>query len=366
MKTTPLRLALVLATLLTAAGTAPADTIYLLDGTSVDDVDIDQETIKRISYKDGTRSKTVKTTDVLRVTYAKKSQLVDRADTAATDGQIPDAISDLEMFIDGQLSGGRERYKWELAYAMFRLVEIKGVAGDAEGLIAAADKLIATKPDSRYVPEAYLAKAEAQHLTGKGALAKKTLAEFKAMINSRGLSARWSMEEKLYSTLYDPSLKGNKLRKELSRVSAQAGAEFPQVKNSAEVAIGESLLAEKKYDDAEKVFNRVIRNPKASPRTLAGAYTGYGDCIFRKGMAAAPGEKRDKLLSEAKMAYMRVVVVYKDQNTYVPKAMFWAGRVFDESQEEADKEAAQKLYNKVIRLYPGTKWEQEARGFKKR
>jgi hypothetical protein len=63
---------------------------------------------------------------------------------------------------------------------------------------------------------------------------------------------------------------------------------------------------------------------------------------------------------------MRVVVVYKDQVRYVPKAMFWAGRVFDESTDEVDKEKAQKLYAKVAREYQGTKWGDEAKGFRKR
>lgn len=367
MKTTPLRLALVLASSLTIpTGLAGADTIYLLDGKSHEDVSIDEETVKEITYKDGSKKKTVKTSAVLRVVYSAKSPLVDRADTAVEDGQLLDAVSDLKTYLEGALSGKRVRYKWEPAYAMWRLVEIFGIAGEPDLLIEAADDLIKQRPESRYVPLAYLAKAETLFLTGKGAASKKSLDEFKAMIQARGLSQRWAMEEKLYSTLYDTSLKEKKLRDKLSTIASEAGTAFPQVKNSAEVAIGESLISGEKYSEAEPILKRVIQNPKAGPRTLAAAYTGYGDCLFRRAMAEAPGEKRDRLLNDTKMAYMRVVVVYKDQNRYVPKAMFWAGRVFDESLEEKDKEAAQKLYRKVRRLYPGTEWEKEAGGFIKR
>ena len=46
--------------------------------------------------------------------------------------------------------------------------------------------------------------------------------------------------------------------------------------------------------------------------------------------------------------------------------MFWAGRVFDESQDEEQKENAQKLYRRVSREFAGSKWAEEARGFLKR
>lgn len=367
MMTHPLRLALALAsTSFLAAGVARADIIYLLDGKSLEDVSIDEETVKEISYKEGTKKQAVDTSDVLKVVYTEKSPLVDRADTAAEDGQIPDAVEDLKTFIQAELDKGRVRHKWEAAYAMWRLVQLYELAGEPDLMIGAADRLVELRPLSRYTPMAYLAKAEAQYFTGKGPAATKTLEEFKAMIQARGLSQRWAMEEKLYSTLYDTSLKGKKLRDALERIASEAGTANPQVKNSAEVAIGESLIEEKKFDEAKPLFERVIRNPKAGPRTLAAAYTGYGDCLFREAMSMDPGEAQDHLLTETKLAYMRVVVVYKDENRYVPKAMFWAGRVFDKSLSEEDKEAAQKLYQKVRRLFPGTKWEAEANAFIKR
>jgi tetratricopeptide (TPR) repeat protein len=366
MKLFSSRLGLGLAGLTLAALPATADTIFLLDGSSLDDVTVSGETFKEVEYKDGSK-KTVKTDDVLRIEFSAKSQLVERADLAADEGQLFDAISDLTTYVDGQIASGKKpRYSWEPAYAMHRLIELNSMVGDAEGLIAAADKLIANAPESRFAPEAFLAKAETQFLTGNAAGANKTLKDFLAVIQGKQLSQRWSIEHKLASALYDTSLKGSKLRDALANISKEAGGAFPLVKNAAEVAIGESLIESQKLTEAEPIFQRITDDSKASEATLAAAYTGLGDCLFKRATQTAAGEQRDKLMRDAKMAYMRVVVVYKDQVRYVPKAMFWAGRVFDESTDELDKEKAQKLYAKVAREYQGTKWGDEAKGFRRR
>ncbi|MCB9914668.1 MAG: hypothetical protein H6828_05895 [Planctomycetes bacterium] len=362
MNASPLRLGLALALL---GLPAAADTIYLLDGTSIDEVSITNETCQEIEYKDSSKKKTVKTDDVLRVEFTAKSALVDRADTAAAEDQLGAAIGDFTTYVEGQLSSGKKpRYEWEPAYAMHRLVELYGIVGDAQGLIGAADKLIANAPDSRHVPEAYLAKADAQFQTGDAAGAKKTLDAMHDFIQAKRLSPRWDLEQKLASALCDAKLTGKKLRDELDKVSKEAGGNFPQVKNAADVAVAESWLAEQKFNEAEPIFKRVTDQPKAGRATLAAAYTGLGDCLFKRA-TTKEGEERAALMTDAIEAYMRVVVVYKDQVRYVPKAMFWAGRALDDSNDELQKEKAQKLYAKVARDYAGSKWAEEARNFRK-
>jgi tetratricopeptide (TPR) repeat protein len=349
------------------AGPLAADTIYLLDGKSLEDVSVGEENLKEIEYKEGSKRSTVKTDDVLRIEYSAKSSLVDRADTAAAEGQLLDAIADLQTYVDGMLESGRTpRYKWEPAYAMQRLVELHMQVGDAPGLIAAADKLIENAPESRHVPTAFLAKAEAQYFTGQAKAAVKTLDALKAVVQSQNLSQRWALEQELASLVYDESVKGKTLRDRLDGISTKAGSQFPRVKNRAEVAIAESFVSAKSFGEAEPIFRDVVENPKADATTLAAAYTGLGDCLFKRAVEEGDAKKKDALMTEAAMAYMRVVVVYKDQNRYVPKALFWAGRVFDESQDPEDKERAQKLYLRVMRDFQGTEWASEASSFRKR
>jgi len=370
MRLHPLRTGFTALALALVAGPLAADTIYLLDGKSIEDVSVGTETFKEIEYKEGSKKRTVKTDDVLRIDFSAKSQLVDRADTAAADGQLFDAIGDLELYVDGMIEGGKApRYKWEPAYALNRLVELYTQVGDAEGLIAAADKLIANAPESRYVPTAFLSKAEAQYYSGNAKAAGDTLKAFKAVIQGQTLSQRWQLEQELAALVYDAAVKGKTLRDRLDKISTKAGSQFPRVKNRAEVAIAESFVEADKDDSfakAEPIFRGIVENPKADPGTLAAAYTGLGDCIFRRAVKESDAKKREALMTEAVMAYMRVVVVYKDQNRYVPKAMFWAGRVFDESTDSEDKDRAQKLYLRVMREFQGSDWATEASSFRKR
>jgi len=348
------------------APAASADTIHLTDGKSIEDCQITAETYEVIEYRAGSRKQSVATDKVLRIEYAKRPTLVDRAETAAADEQPHDAIADLETYVQGLLeSGKRERYAWAPAFAMYRLVELNRMVGELPAAEAAADRLIEKAPRSRFVPPAYLAKADIQNDQGQGAKALTTINQLEALIQKSKLSRRWALECDLSKVLYDAKLGGKKKRDKLEEVSAKAGREFPTVRNRADVAEAETYLAAKSFGEAEKIFQRICDDPKADAGTLAAAFTGLGDCLFQRAFGMSTGAEQSELYREALLAFMRVVVVYKDQTRYVPKAMLLAGRIFDQSADEISKESAQKLYRSVIRIYGGTPWARDARGFSK-
>jgi len=348
------------------APAASADTIHLTDGTSIEDCQIAEETYEVVEYRASGRKQSIATDKVLRIEYDKRPAPVDRAESAAADEQPHDAIADLETYVQGLLeSGKRERYSWAPAYAMYRLIELKRVVGELPAAEAAADRLIELVPRSRFVPLAYLAKADVQNDQGQGAKALSTIAQLEALIQKSNLSRRWALECELSKVLYDAQLSGKKKRDKLAEVSGRAGREYPTVRNRADVAEAETHLEAKSFGEAEKIFQRICDDPKANPGTLAAAFTGLGDCLFQRAFGMPSGSEQSKLYRESLLAFMRVVVVYKDQTRYVPKAMLLAGRIFDQSADEISKEHAQKLYRTVIRVYGGTPWAQEARGFRK-
>ena len=106
---------------------------------------------------------------------------------------------------------------------------------------------------------------------------------------------------------------------------------------------------------------------------ITGGGSGIGKALalaFAKEGAsvAVSGRREDRLqalLTEALLAYMRVAVSYKDQTRYVGKAMFYAGRAFDQFEDEGQKDRAQRMYREVIRQFPDSTWAVEARGFRK-
>ncbi|MED6333776.1 MAG: hypothetical protein VYE81_00130 [Planctomycetota bacterium] len=346
------------------AAFATADTIHLTDGKSIEDCKIGTESYEQIEYRDGGRSGEVATDRVLRIEFSALPALLDRAETAARDEQVFDAIADMEEYVAGA-GGSDRRYPWAPAHAMFRLVELKFMVGDAAGAEASADLLIENAPTSRYVPFAYLAKAQAQFDQGGGDKAQATLRAFEAAIQKASMSKRWELECDLARVLFDASLKGNARREKLAEVSGLAGRKYPTVRNRADVAEAETWLASRDFEKAEKIFQRIVDDPKADASTLAAAYTGHGDCLFQRAFAIAGGRDQDRLYRSALLSFMRVIVVYPDQVRYVPKAMLLAARIFDQADEEISKDRAQRLYRTVMRLYDGSTWAQEARGFKK-
>lgn len=352
--------------LLFSATAADADTIYLVDGTSISDAEVSEETYEKVEYRVDGKRDDVAASKVLRIEYEEKPPLVDRGDDAANEGDVESAIGDIQTYVDGHLAKGGpdRRFPWAPAYALSRLIELNSSMGNMAGVIAAADQMIANVPDARQVPDAFLAKAEAQFRSNDAAAATATLGELEALAQRVGLPRHWQLEVQLGRVVYDTTKQGKARRDALKSVAVAAGSEFPVVSNRAKTFSGESLVDEEKFDEAEAVFREVVDSGKADRKTLAAAYTGLGDCLMKRGQEADGDEQKD-LLKSALLAYLRVVVVYEDQTQYVPKAMFYAARIFDQSEEEESKKRAQELYRKVMFRYEGSRWAREANGFKR-
>ena len=359
-------------TLTALSAAARADTIYLVDGSSLDEVTLVDQALDVVTYREKGRSndQTVESDSILRVEFSRKPQLVDEADSMAADGALIDAVGLFQEFARGVLEGEnkKDRQKWAPAYALMRTVELNLSMGNLEGVVSAANKLLESVPESRYVPHAYLAKAEAQRWLERHELAQKTLDEFKALIDEKRLSEGWRLEVKVSELLNDTSLNPEQLRGRLEDVLGSAGRDHPTVASRARVAQGETFLAEDQpdYDAALESFRRIVDDPGADPATLAGAYSGIGDCLYRKTATAMQSRALDEemaaTLREALKAYLRVVVVYADQSRYVQNALLSAGLVFDLFDTDQDRERARSMYKALLRDFPDSQAAQTAQG----
>lgn len=349
-----------------------ADKIYTADGKAIENVTILEEGVSEVQYRDGRNEKKVATEDVVKITYEDLPRAFDKAIGMVGEGDFDGAIATYNEYVDGVLSGDvREtRRKWAPANAAWRVVGLLEEQGDLAGAAAAAAKLIGSFPDTRYVPPAYMAKADAEYWNGDAAAAQKTLADFKSAIASKKMSARWEIECDLALIQTNDSLTGQPRRDALGKLASRAKGKFVTVKNRAYVGIGESALADaaaKKGNAKDLIaealdhFNEVIGDPLAENVTLAGAYAGKGDCLFQ--MAAG---KNKAQLKEALLCFLRVAAVYPEQTRYVPKSLFYAGRCFDLSETEDGSARAQQMYGEVWFRFPGTKWANEAKNFSKR
>ncbi len=350
------------------ACTSFADTIHKTDGTSIEDCKIKTETLTEVTYTaSGSKSdRTLPSVEVLRVEFEKLPKEIDRALTAIGESNLVGAVDDLMLYLDGITAGKNERRKWAPPYAMDLLIAQARTMGQADEAIKYCTKLIEEYPESRYVPFAYLTRAETLFNKGDAAKAKSVIESFVDVIDSQGLSRRWQLECDLGLVLYDPSLVGEARRDKLAIVSSNAGSEFPTVRNRADVAEAQSLLVDKKFAEAESTFQRIAQSTNSDSATRAAAFCGYGDCLFQKasGMPAG-GNEQKATLKEALMSYLRVAINYKDQTAYVAKSLFYAARSFD-LMGESTAANAQTLYRRVRRNYPDSQWARESKGFMKR
>lgn len=344
---------------------ALADRITLADGRTLDEVEITNETLGGVLYKQKGKAgeQNVPSDQVLRVEYTNKVPgLIGTGIAAIADGNLADASQSFEDFAESVLSGSNKKDKqaWAPGYALAMAIETNQSMGSKEAtekILALADLLISKTPESRYVPFAYLAKAGAQRDLGKGKEAAETAGSLKALVQSKALSDSYVMQAELLEAEIGGQ-SASKRRDRYIEVGGRAGSTFPVVRNRARVLEAETYLEgeTKDYAKARKIYEAVTKDPKADAPTLAGAYSGMGDCLFQEAVEKLRSNgDASGTLKDAVLNYLRVVIVYKDQTRYVPRACYQAGKVF-EFMGEDNRPNAMTMYRKVVQEYPGSEW----------
>jgi tetratricopeptide (TPR) repeat protein len=371
-------LAALVPALLVSASATSADTIRRTDGKEIADVRVQTETLKEVLYKRGNRDESVPSEEVLSITFDKMPEGVELGLSALSLDDFGQAEADFDLFVEQHLAGEEvaKRYEWAPAFAAFKVVDVRLSMGNLPGAVQAADRLIRNFPDSRYVPMAFMAKADAYAWQGKGADAKKALEDFRGLIDTQGLSTRWGLECDLGLILNDSSLRGQAKRDRLAVVESQAGNTYPTVKSRAEVAAGQSFIEEiieerdvqKKLaavGEARVIFEGILKEFKADEATLSGAYVGLGDCLWTEATSVSP--KDVVKLREARLQYLRVPMLYRTQSSYLPKAYFMSGlcswEIADIARDEEEKQRALLLFSRLIREFPSSPFVEQAKRY---
>jgi len=343
-----------------------ADQIVRADGTVLTGVEVEQETLASVVYKQGKEKKTLASELVLEVRYERGPKEVEEALVSLQEGDLALALSGLDAYVAGELEKPSERrFPWAPAYAAWKTVEIRTTLADLAGVKSSADRLLASYPESRYVTQAFLAKANAEAELGDAGAAVSTLQGFRGLIETRDLPERWSLECRLALIEVDRTMAGEAKRKELAAIVQEAEASQPTVASRARVVEGETFLREADAmqdaakarslrQKAQQTFEKIVRDPTADDATLAGAHTGLGDCLFYLGAEADDSA----LLRKATLEYLRVITLYENQSRYAPRCYFFAMRAFDLMQ---DKRRKADMRRELLTLYPGSTWAQEAK-----
>lgn len=349
---------------------AAADRIYLSNGSIVEDVQIKSETFAKVVYRpaDGKKDEEVASELVLDIEFEQMPDELASAEIDAGDSAFGAAISGMQDYLTNLGDKGDRKYKWAPNYARFRIVELNKLGGDQAGMVAAVDALLLADPESRYLPLAMVEKIDTLLTVGDAAGARDTIDAFSALVKSSGMPQRWEFESKVRKALTNPTLKGEALETELAKVGKSAAA-FPTVANYADVARAESMLLRGELAEAEKVVRKVVADPNAPDRTLAAAWTTLGDSLFKQSEAMTAPDEKDAataMMEESLLAYMRVVVGFRNEYAYVAKAGFYAGRCFQEIGGVGSADSSSRLFRFVRSKFRGSSWANNARDFDSR
>lgn len=362
---TPRLLLLSAASLLVGSALA-ADRIRLDDGKVLENVQIVSEGLKDVVYREGKNERTVPSDSVLAVEYDKRPPELDEAEALLLQDDPEGAVDTLDAFVQTALDKPQtvREHKWAPAAAAWRAVEARLGAADLEGAKSAANRVIQSFGDTRFVPHAYLAKAAAELESGQPDQAQKTLGELGELVAAQGLSKRWELEVRLATAHADAKLGPAAKRSEYEKVLAEAAA-FPPLKFLAQLRVAETFLAEAAASPAgakdlraraKSAFEAVLGSEAAPRAVVAAAHAGLGECLFLMG-----AEVDDKAqLREAVLEFLRVATLYRDQGVTVARSLFYAMRCFDLLPDPRRKA---EMKRELLGLYPGTAWAAEAKKY---
>lgn len=348
---------------------ATPDTIYKSNGERLTDVTVESEGLAGVVYKAGRGAAvTLSVEAVDRIDYERSPKLLVEAAGFAAEGDVAGARQVYADYLDGQLDSKSDerRFPWAAPYAARRALELARTEQDWAGVITLADTIINRFPDSRHVPDAFLAKADAQAVQGARADASATLGAFAALVQSKSLPTYFGLEARLGQVMMGAEMTPAKRLEALEKVAAEVRTDFPRLYLRALVARGETHL-QIAFDDAGQrtariasaraLFEEAEAASGADTRTRAGAKAGLAECLF---LGANP-ETDQAQLQRARDLYLRVAVLYPEEAAYAARSLYFAARCFDLLGTPEDKIRAQRLYREVQRKYEGTTWATEAR-----
>ncbi|MEO0651513.1 MAG: hypothetical protein AAFZ65_12635 [Planctomycetota bacterium] len=366
-----LRTLLVAAPLLPCAALgAHADTIHLVDGSSIEGVKIRTESLTAVDYG----SKEVAAGDVVSVVYTDLPETLSNAQLSADEGDYDLALLLLDNYLETTAEDGPRRgFGWAPAWAAFRKVEIYATKSDLTSMGRAAEKVISGFPESRYVPLAYLAKAEAETRTDRGAQAVKSLEALIELAETAGLSDRFRHAAEIERAAVNPAVEPLERVDTLDRLARAAGTDFPTARDRAFLAMGQLYIqvaeategdVSELIDNAETQFSLVVEGDASLGATRAGAYCGLGEVAF----ARATRMNDSSSLVTARDHFLRATVLYPEVSRYAAKSMFYAGLCFrqlgDLNQDSGSKQRSRMMMRQVIAEHPATSWAEEARRYK--
>jgi tetratricopeptide (TPR) repeat protein len=331
---------------------------------------------------------TVPASDVMEIVYADASPDLLRGFQREKRGYYTQAIT--KSFeptlkkVDAFRKLSDSKKPWPLQYCLYYLGVChlkRGKPGDATKARGYFDRLVKEVPESRFIFGAYTGTGDSLQVEKKYTAAAEAFARAQerfekmsrtlgldmqsvAAIRKRALMAHYRKGEML-------SLAGqhDKAVSVFNVLAANARRDYPAIYFLARSAAIKSLVSTKAYKLAIQKARELIDEGERKGYTefLGGAYLGLADCYFAQYTdAEAKGDGADPNgLVVARYNYLRVLALYFEDRTVLPKAHFRSGRCYERLAQagEGDKavDRAVRHYSRIADEWPDSAWSKEAK-----
>lgn len=361
----------VLAALLLAAPLS-ADTIKLVNGTSIDDVHVLTETYAEVRFrkKNINTPQAVKAPEVLEVVYGSTSPDYREAQDKLAEGSLIDAANAYYFAAKDEANSPHLR-----ATAMIETASILLEARDLDQALPIFDELLQQWPDTRHLARALLGRGKTLLFLGKSADAQAAFAKLMSEAEEKSLGERWQMEGEYYSLrVTETSGDAKNALSGYEELRKRAAAGWPGIANKCLLRVGRVHLSEGNVDKAMPLFEEITDGRLETDNDIvASAFNGLGHCRFAVAQAyivtadkhaAAGASDRAEIaradavdsFREARLDFLRVVVSYSHVLEHQAEALYWAAQSFLNVDDTDAQRQAGRLLRKCELEYPSSRW----------
>jgi tetratricopeptide (TPR) repeat protein len=342
----PTLLSLIL--VLASAATALADEVVLVPNSTVKGAIggrvrglIQSETPNEVVVKLGNNTTNVPVAEIVSVHYDGQPPSLALAEAKESANQIAEAI-DLYKKAAADAAGKPLIEQASKARQAQLLAELAlGDPGRAAEAVALLDAVVKAYPNGRHVVAALDSLTRLQLQKGDFTAVEKTIADMAKLPQSADRAAV------LRAKLFDRKGDHDKAIAEYDRL-IQGSPEGSPRQREARLAKAESLVAAKKFTEAEADVRAVIKSsPAEDYQAQSAAYNTLGDCL------RAAGKPKDALL-----AYLYTDLLYSKDKEQHPRALAHLSKLWRELKRD---DRADETWNRLKQEYPQSPWLAAAR-----
>ncbi len=348
-KSAVLAAALVAVAVSSAFAAEKKDLIVTTDGKSKEVTAVLEENFVHLKYRTGTTEQKMKISEVKQVLYYDAPDDFSAAMGLFGSKKYEEALPGFEKSKDA--AGVRD---WIKQYCLFHMAECLRRMGkiNKQNLRTAIDRygeLLAQVPGTKFLCEAMYYIGECAAGLGEYDQAVAAFRKLQTEVSNKALDPKWALEAdiaegKVLETKKDFMAAQHKYNGIVSTATKQG---LKEVANKASLRQGLCVLAQNKFDEAEKFFMDLYNGATGEGtdmRTVkGGACIGLGRCYLQA-----------KDYRKASVWFLKSAVVYFTSEEFHPDALYYAGLCFHElkAQDKASGEKAKALFDDLLRRYP--------------